>query len=88
MKTLKNLVESKVDPDDASAVKSIEKTYTDVKFKEVTRKSTITFKMKKDIDENNFDNFAKIDGILAFLKKRYKGSIVTHDFDKFIVEEL
>jgi hypothetical protein len=88
MKTLKNLIESKVDPADKKAAKSIEKAYPDVKFKEVTRKAVITFKMKDFIDENEFDNFAKIDGIMVFLKKQYKGAIVKHDFDKFIVEEL
>lgn len=88
MKTLKNLVESKVDPADKSAAKAIEKTFPDVKFKDISRKAVITFKMKNFIDENDFDNFAKIDGILDFLKKKYKGAIVSHDFDKFIVEEL
>jgi len=88
MKSLKNLIESKVDPADKAAAKAIEKAYPDVKFKEIARKSVITFKMKNFIDENDFDNFAKIDGIMAFLKKKYKGAIVSHDFDKFIVEEL
>ena len=88
MKTLKNLIESKADPADKAAVKAIEKTYPEVKFTEVSRKAVITFKMKNYIDENDFDNFAKIDAILKFLKKKYKGALVTHDFDKFIVEEL
>jgi hypothetical protein len=88
MKTLKNLVESKVDPVDKSAAKAIEKAYKDVKFTDITRKSVITFKMKDFIDEGDFDNFAKIDNILAFLKKKYKGAIVSHDGNIFVVEEL
>lgn len=88
MKTFQNLVESKLDPVDKKAAKSIEKAYPDIKFKEITRKAVITFKMKDFIDENDFDNFAKIDAIMDFLKKQYKGAIVSHDFDKFIVEEL
>lgn len=88
MKTLKNLIESKLDPADKNAAKSIQKVYPDIKFKDITRKAVITFKMKDFIDENDFNNFSKIDGIMAFLKKQYKGAIVKHDFDKFIVEEL
>lgn len=59
-----------------------------VKVKKVDMKRTITFTLSKGIDENDFDNFDKIDTIHEILKKAYPKSITTHDYNKFIVEEL
>lgn len=59
-----------------------------VKVKGVDVKRKIVFQLAKGIDENDFDKFDLIDDIISFLKKKFKGSTVKHDFDRIVVEEL
>ena len=57
-------------------------------IRKIEKISKITFTLSKGIDEEEMENFDKIDRIIAILEKTYPGSIVKHDYDKFIVEEL
>ena len=72
---------------DRNAVQAFKKKYA-IQVKNVNKISKITFFLPRGIDEDEFENFDTIDGIMADLKKIYPGSIVTHDYDKFTVEEL
>jgi hypothetical protein len=69
-------------------VANLLKSKFDAPVKKVEEKRKITFTLAKGIDEQEFENFDKIDNIIAFLEKTFKGSIVKHDYDKFTVEEL
>lgn len=91
MKTFKDqyFLEAKGSGSDKSIAKSIVKSIPELKaLQSVESKRVIKFKFKAGLDENDFDNFNKIDSILDFLKKKYPGSIVEHDFDTFTVKEL
>lgn len=70
-----------------AVAKMIQKQF-DVKVKKVEVKRKIIFALGKHLDENDFEDMDKIDGIHKILKKSFKGSITKHDYDKFIVEEL
>ena len=70
-----------------AVAKMIEKKFG-IKIKKVEMKRMITFHLSKPIDENDWDNFDKIDGIHDLLKKSFKGSTTEHEYDKFIVKEL
>ena len=47
-----------------------------VKVKKVEMKRKIVFHLSDFVDEENFDNFDKIDTITNFIKKKYKDAIV------------
>jgi hypothetical protein len=59
-----------------------------VKVKKVDVKRKIIFHLSDFIDEGDFDNFAKIDAVNDFIKKKYKGSIVEWKGRTIEVEEL
>lgn len=88
MTTFKSIFESTITNQDRKVVKSIEKSYPDLSIRGIDAKRKIVFEFNQYIDDQDFDNFGKIDSIMAFLKKSYKGSIVTHDGSRFTVEEL
>jgi len=90
MKSFKEIItEGKAQSSDKSNAKSIIKSIPELKgVQSIDSKRTVIFKFKEGLDENNFDNFNKIDKIIAFLKKQYPGSIVKHDFNTFTVKEL
>jgi hypothetical protein len=58
------------------------------KIKGIDKKLRVVFRLQRPIDEEEVENFDKIDKTIAMLEKMYPGSIVKHDWDKFIVEEL
>jgi hydroxymethylglutaryl-CoA reductase len=47
-----------------------------VKVKKVEMKRKIVFHLSDFVDEENFDNFDKIDTVTDFIKKKYKDAIV------------
>ena len=57
-------------------------------IRKIEKISKITFILNKGIDEDEIENFSKIDNIMDILKRTYPTSIIKHDYDKFIVEEL
>ncbi len=58
------------------------------KVKKIDSKMRVVFHLKKPIDEQEFENFTRIDKTVEMLEKMYPGATVKHDWDKFIVEEL
>ena len=68
-------------------VKMLERTAGE-KIKKVDTRMRIVYHLTKPIDEEEFDNFDRIDKTIAMLEKMYPNAIVKHDWDKFIVEEL
>lgn len=90
MKSFKDiLTEGKAQSSDKSNAKAIIKSIPELKGVDtIDSKRTIVFKFKAGLDENEFENFNKIDGIIAFLEKKYPGSIVEHQFNIFTVKEL
>ena len=90
MKSFKEiLTEGKAQSSDKSNAKAIIKSIPELKgVQTIDSKRTVVFKFKEGLDENNFDNFNKIDAVIAFLEKKYPGSIVEHDFNQFTVKEL
>jgi len=58
------------------------------KVKKVDVKRKIIFHLSDFVDEEDFDNFSKIDAIQDFIKKKYKGSIVEFKGRTIEVEEL
>lgn len=90
MKSFKDLLtEGKAQSSDKSNAKAIVKSIPELKgIQSIDSKRTIVFKFKQGLDEADFDNFSKIDGIIEFLEKKYPGSIVEHDFNQFTVKEL
>jgi hypothetical protein len=81
----KYLVEAKSSEDRIS--KMIERT-SGGNVKKIVKKMKIVFTLSKYIDEEETENFEKIDKTVAMLEKMYPGATVRHDWDKFIVEEL
>jgi len=67
---------------------AISKVFPDVKVKKVDVKRKIIFHLSDFVDEEDFDNFSKIDAIQDFIKKKYKGSIVEFKGRTIEVEEL
>ena len=90
MKSFKNiLTEGKAEGSDKSNAKQIVKSIPELKgVQSIDSARVIKFKFKEGLDEADFDNFKKIDAVLAFLKKKYPGSIIEHDFNTFTVKEL
>jgi hypothetical protein len=83
----KYLVEGKTTGLEATMEKMIAKT-AKIPVKKVTKKLKVVFQLKQGLDEQEFDNFGKIDKIIETLEKMYPNAIIKHDWDKFIVEEL
>ena len=67
--------------------KMVEKA-TGEKIKLIDKKLKVVFRLKRPIDEEEIENFDKIDKTVAMLEKMYPEATVRHDWDKFIVEEL
>ena len=67
---------------------AIAKVFPNVKVKKVDVKRRIIFHLSDFVDEEDFDNFSKIDAIQDFIKKKYKGSIVKFKGRTIEVEEL
>ena len=59
-----------------------------VEVEKVEKVSTTTYFLKSGIDENDWNNFNLIDDIHKMLEKQYPNSLITHDYDKFIIKEL
>jgi len=47
-----------------------------VKVKKVEMKKKVVFHLSDFVDEEDFDNFDKIDAVTDFIKKKYKDAIV------------
>lgn len=47
-----------------------------VKVKKVEMKKKVVFHLSDFVDEEEFDNFDKIDAVTDFIKKKYKDAIV------------
>jgi len=58
-----------------------------VDVKKVDIQKVTTYFLKDGIDENKWDNFNLIDDIHKMLEKIYPNSLITHDFDRFRIEE-
>jgi hypothetical protein len=54
---------------------AISKTFP-VKVKKIEEKKKVIFHLSDFIDEEDFDNFNKIDAVDEFIKKKYKDAIV------------
>lgn len=67
--------------------KMIERTSGE-RVKKISKKMKIVFTLSKYIDEQEFENFNKIDKTIELLEKMYPNATVRHDWDRFIVEEL
>lgn len=67
---------------------AIAKVFPNIKVKKVDVKRRIIFHLSDFVDEEDFDNFSKIDTIQDFIKKKYKGSIVKFKGRTIEVEEL
>ncbi len=67
--------------------KMIERTSGE-KVKKINKKMKIVFTLGKYIDEQEVENFEKIDKTVEMLEKMYPSATVRHDWDRFIVEEL
>ena len=55
--------------------KAISKVFP-VKVKKVEMKKKVVFHLSDFVDEEDFDNFDKIDAVTDFIKKKYKDAIV------------
>ena len=55
---------------------AISKVFPTVKVKKVEMKRKIVFHLSDFVDEEELDNFSKIDAINEFIKKKYKDAIV------------
>lgn len=70
------------------AVKSsIEKLFS-VKVNKIDIKKKIIFNLSDFVDDEDFDNFKKIDTIEKFIKSKYKNSIVNFKGRTIEIEEL
>lgn len=67
--------------------KAIEKVFP-VKVKKTDIKRKIVFHLSDFIDDEEMENFAKIDAVTDFIKKKYKGSIVSFKGRTIELEEL
>jgi CxxC motif-containing protein len=67
--------------------KAIEKVFP-VKVKKTDIKRKFVFHLSDFIDDEEMENFAKIDAVTDFIKKKYKGSIVSFKGRTIEVEEL
>lgn len=67
--------------------KAIEKVFP-VKVRKTDVKKKVIFHLSDFVDEEDFDNFGKIDAVTDFIKKKYKGSIVDFKGRTIEVEEL
>ena len=67
--------------------KAIEKVFP-VKVKKVDIKKKLIFHLSDFIDDEEMDNFSKIDAIEDLIKKKYKDSIVKFKGRTIEVEEL
>jgi hypothetical protein len=67
--------------------KAISKVFP-VKVKKIEMKRKIIFHLSDFVDEENFDNFDKIDSVTNFIKKKYKDAIVNFKGRTIEVEEL
>lgn len=54
---------------------AIEKTFA-VKVKKIEEKKKMIFHLSDFVDNEDFDNFNKIDAVEKFIKKKYKDAIV------------
>lgn len=59
-----------------------------VKVKKIDMKRKIIFHLSDFVDEEDFDNFDKIDAVTDFIKKKYKDAIVNWKGRTIEVEEL
>ena len=67
---------------------AISKVFPAVKVKKVEMKRKIVFHLSDFVDEEELDNFSKIDAINEFIKKKYKDAIVNWKGRTLEVEEL
>lgn len=67
---------------------AITKVFPNVKVKNVEMKRKIIFHLSNFVDEEEFDNFDKIDAIDDFIKKKYKNAIINWKGRTIEVEEL
>lgn len=72
---------------DSKIKTAIEKTFP-VKVRNVETKRKVIFHLSDFIDDENFDNFSKIDVVEDFIKRNYKNSIVSFKGRRIEVEEL
>ena len=66
----------------------ISKVFPNVKFKKVDVKRKLIFHLSDFVDNEEFDNFSKIDAVDDFIKKKYKDAIVEWKGRTVEVEEL
>ena len=59
-----------------------------VKVKKIDVKKKIIFQLSDYVDEQDFENFPKIDALDKFIKKKYKDSIVEWKGRTIEIEEL
>jgi len=81
------LKESGGEPKDQSIGKMITK-ITGEKVTKIDKKLRVVFHIRNFIDHEDMANFDKIDKTVAMLEKMYPGASVSHEWDKFVVEEL
>jgi hypothetical protein len=67
---------------------AISKIFPNVKVKNIEMKQKIIFHLSDFVDEEEFDNFDKIDAIDSFIKKKYKNAITNWKGRTIEVEEL
>jgi hypothetical protein len=66
----------------------ISKVFPNVKVKKVDVKRKLIFHLSDFVDNEEFDNFSKIDAVDDFIKKKYKDAIVEWKGRTVEVEEL
>jgi hypothetical protein len=72
---------------DIQVKKAIEKVFS-VKVKKIDVKKKFIIHLSDFIDNEDFDNFGKIDAIDNFIKKKYKDSIIEWKGRTIEIEEL
>lgn len=76
-----------VESSDRQVSQAIEKLFG-IKVKNTEEKRKITFHLSNYLDDENMDNWSKIDALEKFIKSKYKGAIVEFQGSKIVVEEL
>ena len=67
---------------------AISKVFPNVKVKKVDVKRKLIFHLSDFVDNEDFDNFSKIDAVDNFIKKKYKDAIIEWKGRTIEVEEL
>lgn len=81
-------IDNQLNEDSESGAERIFRNKFKINIKKTDIKKTIIFHLNEGINEMDFNNFRLIDNIISMLEKKYKGSIIKHDYNKFIVTEL